>query len=54
MTKKGKKILLTNVYMKNFSGSELDTITIANYLSDNGYDVTIFSLEFGFPLKQLP
>ena len=50
MTKKGKKILLTNVYMKNFSGSELDTITIANYLSDNGYDVTIFSLEFGFPL----
>ncbi len=45
-----KKILLTNFNIVNFSGSEIDTISIANYFYNNGYHVDIFTLEKGNPL----
>lgn len=45
-----KKVLLTNISLINFTGSELDTLTIADYFLDNGYDVTIFTLDYGYPL----
>lgn len=45
-----KKVLLTNFNMINYSGSELDTLTIANYFLQIGFDVTIFTLKVGYPL----
>lgn len=45
-----KKILMTNAYIKDFTGSEIDTITIANYLSQKGFFVDVFTLEKGYPL----
>ena len=45
-----KKVLLTNFRIKEYTGSEIDTITIANYFLKNNYDVDIFTLEKGEPL----
>ena len=45
-----KKVLLTNLYIEKYSGSELDTVTVANYFVENGWDVTIFTLVKGYPL----
>lgn len=45
-----KKVLLTNFNMVNYSGSELDTLTVANYFLSKNYDVTIFTIEAGYPL----
>ena len=45
-----KKVLLTNFEMVNYSGSELDTFTMANYFFNHGYDVTIFTLRYNYPL----
>lgn len=48
-----KKVLLTNFNIVNFSGSEIDTISIANYFYNNGYQVDIFTLEKGYPLLKI-
>lgn len=45
-----KKVLLTNFNMVNYSGSELDILTIANYFLSLKYEVTIFTLETNYPL----
>lgn len=45
-----KKVLLTNFSIKNFTGSEIDTVTIANYFIKLGYQVHIFTLDYGYPL----
>lgn len=45
-----KTILMTNAYIKNYTGSEIDTITIAKHFIDNGYHVDIFTLEKEYPL----
>lgn len=45
-----KKVLLTNAYCFGYSGSELDTLDVANYFLDNGYIVDIFALKVGKPL----
>ena len=45
-----KKVLLTNYNIVNYTGSELDTITIADYFLKKGYDVTIFTINCGNPL----
>ena len=45
-----KKVLLTNFKLINYTGSELDTLTVANYFLDKNYDVTIYTLEYGYPL----
>lgn len=46
------KILLTNYSIVNYSGSEIDTVTIANYFLKNGYQVDIFTLRKGNPLME--
>lgn len=45
-----RRILLTNYQMLGFSGSELDTLNIANYFLSINYEVTIFTLKYGYPL----
>lgn len=45
-----KKILLTNFNIVNYSGSEIDTLTVANYFLEKGYEIDIFTLEKGMPL----
>ena len=45
-----KSVLLTNYNMINYTGSEIDTLTMANYFLDQGYKVSIFTLDSGFPL----
>lgn len=37
------KILLTNHQLLNYSGSEVFTYTIANYLTKNGHEVTVYT-----------
>lgn len=48
-----KSILLTNFNIKNFTGSEMDTITIAKYYLSLGYSVDILTLEKGSPLLDI-
>lgn len=48
---KNKKVLLTNAWIKNYSGSEIDTVTIANYFAEHNYDVDIFTIQYDEPLK---
>lgn len=45
-----KRVLLTNAFIKEYSGSELDTIEVANYFLENDYEVDIFTLKKGDPL----
>lgn len=47
-----KTILMTNAFIKDYTGSEIDTVTIANYFVKNGYCVDIFTLEKGYPLLE--
>lgn len=48
-----KKILFTNVGFKNFAGSEIATMTLANYFLRKNYEVHIFTIEYGEPLKEI-
>lgn len=48
-----QKVLLTNFNMLNYSGSEIDTLTIANYFLKKGYLVHIFTLQKGNPLIKM-
>lgn len=50
---KRKSILLTNFNIINFSGSEIDTVTVANYFISIGYNVDIFTLDYGEPLSKI-
>lgn len=50
---KKKKVLLTNFNVLNFSGSEIDIVTIANYFVNHNYDVDIFTLAYGMPLSNI-
>ncbi|MBQ2639495.1 MAG: hypothetical protein IJF92_01895 [Bacilli bacterium] len=48
-----KSVLVTNFNIVNYTGSELDTITIANYFLDNNYDVDILTFKYSNPLKRI-
>lgn len=48
-----KKVLLTNAYISGYTGSELDTVEIANYFIKKGYNVDIFTLEVGNLCKEI-
>lgn len=48
-----KKILLTNYRYKGFSGSEIDTLNIAEWFVNNGYKVDIFCFEYGEELAKI-
>lgn len=45
-----KTILMTNAYIKDYTGSEIDTVTIAKHFIKKGYNVDIFTLEKAYPL----
>lgn len=45
--------LLISITVKDFAGSELATLEQANYLEKLGWQVSIFTLELGSPLKEL-
>jgi len=45
------KILLSNLWMKNFGGSELVTLELAEEYQARGWDVLLYSPQFGEPLK---
>lgn len=46
------KILLTNIHMQNFGGSELVTLELAEeYFKHQGHDVLIYSPQIAEPLK---
>lgn len=45
------KILFSNMFMCNFGGSELVTLELAEYYMKKKWDVTIYSPDFGSPLK---
>lgn len=45
-----KKILITNFEIKQFSGSEINVISIAECFQKKGYEIYIASLDFGKPL----
>jgi O-antigen biosynthesis protein len=44
------RAILTNLHLRNFGGSELVTVEIAEFLMQSGWDVTIYSPEVGPPL----
>lgn len=46
-----KKVLITNFAIRDFTGSEIDSLDIANYFLEQGYKVDIFTLNFNEPLK---
>ncbi len=45
-----KKVLLTNFIILNYTGSELDTLSMAEYFLENNYDVSIFTIQYDQPL----
>ena len=47
-----KNILLTNFMVKEFTGSEIDTVTMANHFLKIGYSVDIFTINYGYPLLE--
>lgn len=46
-----KKILFTSITFKNYAGSELVTVSQAEYFQQNDWHVDVFCLEYGEPLR---
>lgn len=46
-----KRILITNFAIRDYTGSEIDSLDIANYFLKQNYKVDIFTLNFNEPLK---
>lgn len=46
-----KRILITNFAIRDYTGSEIDSLDIANYFLKQDYKVDIFTLNFNEPLK---
>ncbi len=46
-----KKVLITNFAIRDYTGSEIDSLDIANYFLKQDYKVDIFTLNFNEPLK---
>ncbi len=47
-----KTILITNMFFRDYSGSELSVLDIAREFTAQGYKVDIAAFEFNMPLKQ--
>jgi hypothetical protein len=47
------KILVTNYYLREFAGSELNCLTIAEKFKRENCEVEIFTYDFGEPLSQI-
>lgn len=48
-----RRVLLTNYSYKGFSGSELDTLNIAEWFINKNYEVDIFCFEYGNELSKI-
>lgn len=46
------RILITNISLITFGGSEMDTLTVAKYFKDLGHDVTVTCFKYGNPMKE--
>lgn len=46
------KILLSNLHLKEFGGSELVTVELAEYYASLGHEVTLYSPKIGTPLLE--
>lgn len=46
------KILVTNISLITFGGSEIDTLTVAKYFKALGHDLTVTCFKYGNPMKQ--
>jgi hypothetical protein len=46
-----KKILLTNQFIENFTGSELNLFDIAKQFKELEYEVVVATFSYKFPLK---
>jgi len=44
------KILLSNIHLKEFGGSELVTVELAEYYASIGHEITLYSPLIGAPL----
>lgn len=45
------KVLITNNYLVNLSGSEIVALNIANSFIEKGYEVVMATFSYGYPLK---
>lgn len=45
-------ILLTNLFLASRTGSELHIIELAGYFTSKGWDVTIYTLSYAYPLQK--
>lgn len=48
-----KKVLMTNLYLQKYTGSELHTLELARQFKKNGFDVTIAVYSKSYPLLAL-
>jgi len=47
------KVLITNISLMTYGGSEIDTLSIAIYFKSLGYDVKVACFKYGSPMKEL-
>ncbi|MBT1182277.1 hypothetical protein JS531_10045 [Bifidobacterium sp. CP2] len=50
---KGKRILITHVFIQRLMGSTVLTLELADYLQQQGADVTVFCSEYAEPVRSL-
>lgn len=53
ITLHGKRILITHVFIQRLMGSTVLTLELADYLQQQGADVTIFCSEYAEPVRSL-
>jgi len=47
-----KSILITNHHLKNFAGSELTTLELSKFFLSRGYEITVATFIYDYPLKK--
>lgn len=50
---KGKKFLLTHIWLRGFSGAEINILELASYLHDQGAEVEVFTLYTSEPMLSI-
>lgn len=46
------EILITNISLITFGGSEIDTLTVAQYFQNLGHQVVVACFKYGYPMKK--
>ena len=46
------EILITNISLITFGGSEIDTLTVAQYFQALGHNVVVACFKYGYPMKK--